>query len=182
MRIQNIYDNKVQNLVELSLFKAVECLGFLSASAMEVDVAFIEKSYTQAILEEYVNVSADITRFSVGLLTDQKILSDALYNFESHFSSQISMIESEYELVYLRLKSDFDMYYDQNQSLVYDLAEKIQKVDTIKAMYAELLQAQTNLYSALDTKSSVRSSLITPTKSVVNLLKGDIDDMIRRYQ
>ena len=181
-KIQNVYDTRVKNLVDTSMFKAVECLGFLSARAVDVDVPTIHKNHTQAILEAYVEISATIKRFSVGLSTDTKALGNAISNFETTFLTRILAIESEYDSVYARLKSDFDMYYDQNQALVYGLAEKIQKVDTIKTTYAQLLQSQANLYAALDAKSSVRSALTTPTRSVLNLLKGDIDDMIRRYQ
>ncbi|MDR2190574.1 MAG: peptidoglycan-binding protein [Candidatus Peribacteria bacterium] len=181
-RIQNIYNTKVQPLVETSMFKAVACLGFLTANATDVDVLTIQNEYQKAILEKYVEISADIKRFSVGLLTNEKTISNAIYDFGSTFASQISTIETTYETTFATLKADFEVYYTQNKELVYGLAEKIQKIDTIQAQYNALQQAQTQLYQTLDSKTTLRTALLSPQKSFTNLLKGDIDDLIRNYQ
>ncbi|MDR2415966.1 MAG: peptidoglycan-binding protein [Candidatus Peribacteria bacterium] len=181
-RVQQVYENKVKVLVETSMFRAVECLGFLSATSTDVDVESIRNEYQKAILEKYVEISADVKRFSVGLLTNEKTISDAIYDFGQSFVSQISAIENTYETTFATLKSDFEVYYTQNKDLVYDLAEKIQKIDTIKAQYTALQQAQSQLYQALDEKTTVRTSLSSPKRSAANLLKGDIDDLIRGYQ
>jgi hypothetical protein len=181
-RVQQVYENKVKVLVETSMFKAVECLGFLNATSADVDVETIRNEYQKAILEKYVEISADIKRFSVGLLTNEKTISDTIYDFGQSFASQISAIENTYETTFATLKSDFEVYYTQNKDLVYDLAEKIQKIDTINAQYTALLQAQTQLYNALDEKTAVRTSLASPKKSASNLLKGDIDELMRGYQ
>lgn len=180
--MKKVYDDKVKALVETSLFKAVECLGFLSASAMDVDIATIKSTNEKAILEQYVEISADIKRFSVGLSTNEKELSDAIYDFNKKFSDAIAALESNYETTYQKLKSDFDMYYSNNKDLVYELAEKIQKIDDIKASYQDLLDAEKELYVELDKKTSIRTSLESPKKSATALLKWDIDDMIRSYQ
>jgi hypothetical protein len=181
-RVQQVYENKVKVLVETSMFRAVECLGFLAATSTDVDVEAIRNEYQKAILEKYVEISADVKRFSVGLLTNEKTISDAIYDFGQSFASQISAIESTYETTFATLKSDFEVYYAQNKDLVYDLAEKIQKIDTIRAQYTALQQAQTQLYQTLDGKTTVRTSLASPKKSAANLLKGDLDDLMRGYQ
>lgn len=181
-RVQQVYESKAKVLLETSMFRAVECLGFLNATSTAVDVESIRNEYHKAILEKYVEISADIKRFSVGLLTNEKTVSDAIYDFGQSFASQISAIESTYETTFASLKSDFEVYYAQNKDLVYDLAEKIQKIDTIKAQYAALQQSQNQLYQALDGKTKVRTSLASPKKSAANLLKGDIDELIRTYQ
>ncbi|MDR0369380.1 MAG: hypothetical protein LBH96_02330 [Candidatus Peribacteria bacterium] len=180
--MKKVYDDKVKALVETPLFKAVECLGFLSASAMDVDIATIKSTNEKAILEQYVEISANIKRFSVGLLTNEKELSDAIYNFNKDFSDSLVTLESNYETTYQKLKSDFDMYYSNNKDLVYELAEKIQKIDDVKASYQALLDAEKTLYDALDQKTSIRTALESPKKSVIALLKGDIDDKIKSYQ
>jgi hypothetical protein len=164
------------------MFKAVECLGFLTANATDVDVNAIKNEYQKAILEKYVEISADVKRFSVGLLTNEKTISDTIYDFGQTFTSQITALESTYEATYNKLKSDFEVYYTQNKDLVYDLAEKIQKIDTVKAQYTALQQAHNQLYTTLDTKTSMRTSLETPKKSAANILKGDIDTLMREYQ
>ncbi len=181
-KIQKVYDDKVKPVVETSMFKAVECLGFLPASALDVNVANIKKEYETSILEQYVLIFSDITRFSVGLVTDHKAIADSIASFQKSYLQKISSLEGQYWNTFEKLTSDFEMYYAQNKDLVYGLAEKIQKIDTIQERYSAMESAYTKLYGALDQKTSVRSSLDASKKSASVLLKGDIDDMIRRYQ
>ena len=180
--VQKLYDSKVNLLVETSMFKAVECLWFLTAGAMDVDVATIKKENETAILEKYVEISSAIKRYSVGLTNDTRVIENAISDFSKTFSTKISTIATNYESTYTKLKSDFEMYYDQNQKLVYELAEKIQKIDTIREQYVSLLDAQEELFRQLDIKTTVRTSLQMPKKSAYSLLKGDLDDLIGRFQ
>jgi hypothetical protein len=149
---------------------------------MDVDIPTIKSTNEKAILEKYVEISADIKRFSVGLSNDAKALSDAIYDFNKSFSESIAALKANYQSTYQKLTSDFEMYYSNNKDLVYELAEKIQKIDTITAAYQQLLNAETALYTEFDKKTTVRTSLEAPKKSARELLKGDIDDMIRVYQ
>jgi hypothetical protein len=57
------------------MFKAVECLGYLRGTSADVDVKAIKNEYQKAILEKYVEVSADIRRYAVGLITDEGVIS-----------------------------------------------------------------------------------------------------------
>jgi len=119
------------------MFKAVECLGYLNARSADVDVKAIQYEYQRAILEKYVEISADVKRYAVGLTASEKAISDDIHDFGLSFAGQISSIESVYDTTYERLRADFTSYYAQNQQLVLSLADKVQKVDMIKEKYEQ---------------------------------------------
>jgi hypothetical protein len=181
-RVQTLYNNKAKNLIETSAFKGVECLGYLNGTSADVDISAIKSEYQKAILEKYVEVSADIRRYAVGLITNEQTISGDIADFASSFVGQISSIESTYDATYEKLKTDFMNYYTPNKDLVLSLAEKIQSIDTVQEKYAALLAAQSGFNQELDFQTALRSALEAPKKSASNLLKGDIDDLIIAYQ
>ena len=181
-RVQQTYESKVKGLVETSVFKAVECLGYLNATETQVNVVAIKDSYQKAILEKYVDLSADIKRYAVGLTSNESSLSDDIADFGRSFLGQISSIESTYDMTYEKLKTDFSTYYNQNQQLAISLAEKLQKIDAIKEKYVALQRAERSFYEEIDYKTNFRNAVELPKKSALALLQGDLDAMIRGYQ
>lgn len=180
--IQSFYDDRAKGLVDTALFKAVQCLGFISSLSLPTDVSSLEKEYTTAILEEYVDISADIKRFSVGLISDSKDVKTDISSFNADFSQKLSLLDEDYQANYYKVKSDFDTYYSQNEALVDSLAAKIQMLDVIDTQFTKLMDLSDSLYVSLGKRTSVWSSVESLKDTTANLLKSDLDDAISRYQ
>ena len=181
-RIQKLYDGKVKALVETPLFKGVECLGYLNSSSSNVDVDAMSAEYQKAILEQYVDISADIKRLSVGLISDPQVIKNAMTSFKQKFTSELSTIETSYEADYQQLKADFETYYSVNQSLVYQVAEKIQKLDILMEKYQTLVDARNDIHESLKDRTRALDIAAAPVQSVTSILQGDLDKIISNYR
>lgn len=181
-RLQKLYDGKVKSLVETPLFKGVECLGYLNANTMTREINTIFAEYQKNILEEYVGISADIKRLSVGLTQNAQTIRDEITALQQKFSTELQALEAKYENNYQQLKADFDAYYSVNQTLVYQIAEKIQKIEVIREKYATLLRAHTELQDTLKRRTKVLEIVALPLQSVTAILQGDLDAIIADYR
>ncbi len=181
-RVQKLYDGKVKSLVETPLFKGVECLGYLNSSSSTVDVDDVFAEYQKGILEEYVDISSDIKRLSVGLIKDPQVVKDSITSLQQKFTAELTNIETSYEKNYQQLKADFDAYYSVNQTLVYQVAEKIQKIEILREKYQVLLTAHKELHDTLKQRTRALDIAAAPVKSVTSILNGDLDMIIADYR
>ena len=138
--------------------------------------------YQKAILEQYVDISADIKRLSVGLISDPQVIKNAMTSFKQKFTSELSTIETSYEADYQQLKADFETYYSVNQSLVYQVAEKIQKLDILMEKYQTLVDARNDIHESLKDRTRALDIAAAPVQSVTSILQGDLDKIISNYR
>ncbi|MDR0607973.1 MAG: hypothetical protein LBG52_06645 [Candidatus Peribacteria bacterium] len=180
-RMQKSFTGKVQELVENSLFRAVECLGFLDAKQGSIDLKMTKSEYQKAVLEKYVELSADIKRLMVGLSTDEKGIQEAISDFQRSFSAKFVAIETTYEDQYQQLQASYAKAYEQNKELVQTLAVKLQKVMAVQEKSAALQQAQIVLYDTLMEKSQLSKTLQLSKYSLLITLQKELDAQIERY-
>jgi peptidoglycan hydrolase-like protein with peptidoglycan-binding domain len=180
--VQKLYTGKVQELVESPLFRAVECLGFLDAKQGSIDLKTMKSEYQKAILEKYVELSADITRLTVGLSTNEQVLQEAISDFQRSFSAKFIMAETTYVDQYQQLQAAYTKAYEQNKALIESLALKLQKVMAVQEKYTAFQQAQTALYNTVVEKSELFKTLQLSKYSLVIAVEKEFDVQIARYQ
>lgn len=180
--VQNIYDNKIKKLIDTSVFKAVSCMNLMNTDWVTVDVNNVKSEYQKWILEQYVELSADIKRYNLGLHSDITSLKNEVANFKQYFSSQLTGVSANYQWVYNQLKSDFEMYFTANETLLYDVSDKILKLDELNQKYKNLVSARNEVDQVLNERTKILPILESPRASVLAIFKGDLDEIIRTYQ
>jgi peptidoglycan hydrolase-like protein with peptidoglycan-binding domain len=129
-----------------------------------------------------VELSADITRWVVGLSTNEQGLQEAIADFQRSFSAKFIMAETTYVDQYQQLQAAYAKAYEQNKELVESLALKLQKVMAVQEKYVALQQAQEALYDTVAEKSQLFKTLQLSKYSLIIAMEKELDVQIARYQ
>lgn len=147
--------SKVQ---DITLFKATVCLGIFDKKEGDLDIEANIKQKRNQILDEYIKFNADIQRLEYGLMEKNSTLENDIKDFSEKKKKELELWEQQQKTKIKGLIEDFLKYVENNQSLLTDLATKM---DALYAFEDNINKAEDGLHNFKIQVS--KSSTLIPT-------------------
>lgn len=168
-----------KNLSDTTLFKAASCLGAIGEESQTLDFTKLTDDLKSVILNEYIKLDGDIKRYEFWLNTaDPVIFSNGIENFLNQNAIKITTLENEYYLKTNKTKATFLEYVNNNQSLLTDLAQKIETINLIDQHTNASKKAFSDFSNAVNSQSQIWMNMDATRGKLISSFESDLDQTI----
>lgn len=134
---------EMSKIQDITLFKATTCLGVFEDQSEKYDLESMIKQKRNEILDQYIQLNADIQRLEYQLIQDPRSLQDQIQNFSLDHEKALNNRQKSYQTEIKAIIQDFLKYVENNQELLNSLATKM---DAIFAFEHSIEQAKESFH------------------------------------